>query len=42
MRRDHMASVEAKLSAVVGHSSDGQNLKTCKTALERLVSLAIK
>jgi hypothetical protein len=37
-----MASVEAKQGAIVGHPSDGENLKTSKTALEGLVSLFIK
>jgi hypothetical protein len=37
-----MACVEAKQRAVTGHPSDGENLKTSKTALERLVSLVIK
>jgi hypothetical protein len=37
-----MACVEAKQAAVPGHPSDGENLKTSKTALEGLVSLVIK
>jgi hypothetical protein len=37
-----MACVEAKQGAVAGYPSDGENLKTSKTALEGLVSLAIK
>jgi hypothetical protein len=37
-----MACVEAKQGAVARHPSDGENLKTFKTALERLVSLVIK
>jgi hypothetical protein len=41
-RRDRMACVEAKQVAVAGHSSDGENLKTSKTALEGLVSLVFK
>jgi hypothetical protein len=41
-RHDHMACVEAKQGAVAGHLSDGENLKTYKTALEGLVSLDIK
>jgi hypothetical protein len=41
-RRDRKACVEAKQVAVVGHPSDGENLKTSKTALEGLVSLVIK
>jgi hypothetical protein len=42
MRRDHKACVEAKQVAVAGHPSDGENLKTSKTALEELVSLIVK
>jgi hypothetical protein len=42
MRRYRKACVEAKQCAVVGHPSDGENLKTSKTALEGLVSLVIK
>jgi hypothetical protein len=41
-RRDRKACVEAKQVAVAGHPSDGENLKTSNTALERLVSLVIK
>jgi hypothetical protein len=41
-RRDRMACVEAKLGVVARHPSDGENLKTSKTALERLVSLVVK
>jgi hypothetical protein len=41
-RQDPKACVEAKQCAVAGHSSDGENLKTSKTALEGLVSLVIK
>jgi hypothetical protein len=41
-RRDRMTCVEAKQGAVAGHPSDGENLKTSKTALEGLVSLVIK
>jgi hypothetical protein len=41
-RRDRMACVEAKQGAVAGHPSNGENLKTSKTALEGLVSLVIK
>jgi hypothetical protein len=41
-RTDRMACVEAKQGAVAGHPSDGENLKTSKTALEGLVSLVIK
>jgi hypothetical protein len=42
MRRDRMACIEAKQGAVAGHPSDGENLKTSKTALEGLVSLVVK
>jgi hypothetical protein len=42
MRRDRKACVEAKQVAVVGHPSDGEILKTSKTALEGLVSLVIR
>jgi hypothetical protein len=41
-RRDRKACIEAKQVAVVGHPSDGENLKTSKNALEGLVSLVIK
>jgi hypothetical protein len=41
-RRDRMACVEATRSAVAGHPSGGENLKTSKTALEGLVSLVIE
>jgi hypothetical protein len=41
-RRDRKACVEAKNVAVAGHPSDGENLKTSKTALEGLVSLVVK
>jgi hypothetical protein len=41
-RRDRMACVEAKQGEVTGHPSDGENLKTSKTALDGLVSLVIK
>jgi hypothetical protein len=41
-RRDRMACIETKQGAVAGHPSDGENLKTSKTALEGLVSLVIK
>jgi hypothetical protein len=40
--RDRKACVEAKQVAVVGHPSDGENLKTSKTALEGLVSLIVR
>jgi hypothetical protein len=42
MRPDHKACVKAKQVAVAEHPSDGENLKTSKTALEGLVSLVIK
>jgi hypothetical protein len=41
-RRDRKACVEAKQVAVVVHSSDGESLKTSKTALEGLVSLVVR
>jgi hypothetical protein len=41
-RWDRMACVVAKQGAVAGHPSDGENLKTSRTALEGLVSLVIK
>jgi hypothetical protein len=41
-RRDRKACVEAKQVAVTGHPSDGESLKTSKTALEGLVSLVIR
>jgi hypothetical protein len=41
-RRDRMACIEAKQDAVAGHSPDGENLKTSKTAFEGLISLVIK
>jgi hypothetical protein len=37
-----MACVEAKQGAVTEHPSDGENLKTFKTAFEGNVSLVIK
>jgi hypothetical protein len=40
--RDRKACVEAKQVAVVGHPSDGENMKTSKTALEGLVSLVVR
>jgi hypothetical protein len=36
------ACVEAKQVAVVGHPSDGESLKTSKTALEGLVSIVVR
>jgi hypothetical protein len=41
-RRDRKACVEAKQVAVAGHPSDGESLKTSKTALEGLVSLVFR
>jgi hypothetical protein len=41
-RRDRKACVEAKQVADVGHPSNGENLKTSKTALEGLVSLVVR
>jgi hypothetical protein len=41
-RRDRKACVKAKKGVVAGHPSDGENLKTSKTAPEGLVSLVIK
>jgi hypothetical protein len=37
-----MAFFEANEGTVAGHPSDGENLKTSKTALVGLVSLVIK
>jgi hypothetical protein len=41
-RRDRKACVEAKQVAVAGDPSDGESLKTSKTALEGLVSLVVR
>jgi hypothetical protein len=41
-RRDRKACVEAKQVAVAGHPSDGEILKTSKTALEALVSIVVR
>jgi hypothetical protein len=41
-RRDRMVCVEATQSAVVGHPSDGEDMKTSKSALEGLVSLVVR
>jgi hypothetical protein len=38
-RWDRKACVEANQVAVAGHPSDGESLKTSKTALEGLVSI---
>jgi hypothetical protein len=40
--RDHKVCVEAKQVVVAGHPSDGESLKTSNTALEGLVSQAIR
>jgi hypothetical protein len=37
-----MTCVEATQGAVVGHPSDGEDMKTSKSALEGLVSLVIR
>jgi hypothetical protein len=41
-RRDCKACAEAKQVAVARHPSDGESLKTSKTALEGLVSLVVR
>jgi hypothetical protein len=41
-RRDRMACVEATQGAVAGHPSDGEDMKTSKSALEGLVSLVTR
>jgi hypothetical protein len=41
-RRDRKACVKAKQVAVAGHPSNGEKLKTSKTAFEGLVSLVVK
>jgi hypothetical protein len=41
-RRDRMACVEATQGAVAGHPSDGEDMKTSKSALKGLVSLVIR
>jgi hypothetical protein len=41
-RRDRKACVEAKQVAVAEHPSDGENLKTSRTAPEGLVSIVVK
>jgi hypothetical protein len=40
--RDRKACVKAKQVAIVGHPSDGENLKTSIFALEGLVCLVVK
>jgi hypothetical protein len=42
MGRDRMACVEATQGAVTEHPSDGEDMKTSKSALEGLVSLVIR
>jgi hypothetical protein len=41
-RQDRKACVEAKQVAVGRHPSDGESLKTSKTALEGLVSVVVR
>jgi hypothetical protein len=41
-RRDHKACVGVRQVAAARHPSDGENLKTSKTALEGLVSLVVR
>jgi hypothetical protein len=41
-RRDRMYCVEATQGAVAGHPSDGEDMKTSKSALVGLVSLVIR
>jgi hypothetical protein len=41
-RRDRMACVEATQGAVAGHPSDGEDMKTSKSALEGLVSQVVR
>jgi hypothetical protein len=40
--RDRKACVEATQGVVTGHPSDGEDMKTSKTALEGLVSLVVR
>jgi hypothetical protein len=40
--RDRKACTEAKKVAVAGHPSDGEDMKTSKSALEGLVFLVIR
>jgi hypothetical protein len=37
-----MACIEATQGAVAGHPSDGEDMKTSKSALEGLVSLVVR
>jgi hypothetical protein len=41
-RRDCMACIEATQGAVAGRPSDGEDMKTSKSALKGLVSLVIR
>jgi hypothetical protein len=41
-RRDRMACFEATQGVVAGHPSNGEDMKTSKSALEGLVSLVIR
>jgi hypothetical protein len=41
-RQDRMACVEATQGAVTGHPSDGEDMKSSKSALEGFVSLVIR
>jgi hypothetical protein len=41
-RRDRMVCVEATQGAAAGHPSDGEDMRTSKSALEGLVSLVIR
>jgi hypothetical protein len=41
-RRDRMACVEATQGAVAEHPSDGEDMKSPKTALEGLVSVVVR
>jgi hypothetical protein len=41
-RRDRMACIEATQGAVAGYPTDGEDMKTTKSALEGLVSLVVR
>jgi hypothetical protein len=41
-RQNRMACVEATQGVVAGHPSDGEDMKTSKTAHEGLVSLVVR
>jgi hypothetical protein len=41
-RWDRKTCVEATQGAVTGHSSDGKDMKTSRTALEGLVSIVVR